>query len=74
VDKKTGVHYPVCMEGARACPPEDVGAMPGYEDFLKAIRNKRHPEHKELLAWIGGHFDPEAFDPEAINLALSRLT
>lgn len=73
VDKKTGVRYPICIEGARACPPEDVGAMPGYEAFLKAIRNKRHPEHKEMLSWIGGHFDPEAFDLDAVNRELSKL-
>jgi pRiA4b ORF-3-like protein len=73
VDKKTGVRYPACIEGARACPPEDVGSIPGYEQFLKAMRNKRHPEHKEMLAWIGGHFYPEAFDLEAVNQALSRL-
>jgi len=73
VDKKARVRYPTCIEGARACPPEDVGAIPGYEDFLKAIRNKRHPEHKEMLAWIGGRFDPEEFDLEAINRALSKL-
>ena len=23
VEKQAGVHYPICIEGARACPPED---------------------------------------------------
>jgi hypothetical protein len=73
VDKQKGVRYPVCIEGARACPPEDVGAMPGYENFLKAIGSRRHPEHKEMLEWIGGHFDPEEFDLDAINRELSRI-
>jgi|SRR6185436_373986 len=73
VNKKKGVRYPACIEGARACPPEDVGAIPGYQVFLKAIKNKRHPEHKEMLAWIGGHFDPEAFDVESVNRQLARL-
>ena len=73
LDKERGVRYPTCTEGARACPPEDVGAMPGYEEFLKAIRNKRHPEHKEMVAWAGGHFEPEAFDLEGVNRKLSRL-
>jgi hypothetical protein len=72
-NKEAGVRYPTCIEGARSCPPEDVGAMPGYESFLKAIRNRRDPRHKELLAWVGGRFDPEAFDVEAINRKLSRL-
>lgn len=73
VDKKPGVRYPVCIEGARACPPEDVGAIPGYEEFLKAIRNRRHPEHKQMLEWIGGPFDPDAFDLDAVNRELSKL-
>ena len=59
--------YPVCLEGARACPPEDVGGTPGYENFLEAMRDPKHPEHKEFSEWIGGNFDPEAFDVEPVN-------
>lgn len=54
--------YPVCLEGERACPPEDCGGVWGYADFLEAIRNPKHEEHKHLLDWIGGRFDPEEFD------------
>src|SRR5712692_4367244 len=54
--------YPVCLAGARACPPEDVGGIPGYQDFLEALKDANHPEHEEYLDWIGGDFDPEAFD------------
>jgi hypothetical protein len=63
---------PECLAGERACPPEDCGAVPGYEAFLEAIRNPRHFEHKDLLAWAGGRFDPEAFDLVAVNCKLSR--
>jgi hypothetical protein len=66
-------HYPVCTGGRRACPPEDVGGVPGYELFLEAIRNRRHPEHAEMLEWAGGSFDPEAFDLEAANEALRAV-
>jgi hypothetical protein len=68
-----GKDYPVCVAGKRACPPEDVGGIWGYADFLAAIRDPEHREHKELLEWIGGAFDPEAFDLEAVNAALQRL-
>jgi len=34
-----GVHYPVCVTGKRACPPEDVGGIWGYENILQAIAN-----------------------------------
>lgn len=62
--------YPLCSGGARAAPPEDCGGVPGYMDFLAAIRDPKHEEHDSLLAWIGGAFDPEAFDLNAINRIL----
>jgi hypothetical protein len=65
--------YPVCLAGERACPPEDVGGVWGYEGFLQAIRDPDHPEHEDYLEWIGGEFDPEAFDLEAVNAALRHL-
>ena len=34
-----GVRYPICLKGKRACPPEDVGGVWGYENFLEAIRD-----------------------------------
>jgi pRiA4b ORF-3-like protein len=68
-----GVHYPNCMGGARACPPEDCGGISGYENFLEAIRDPDHEEHGEMLEWIGGEFEPEEFDAKSINLALKRI-
>ncbi len=65
--------YPRCIGGARACPPEDVGGTPGYARFLRAIGDPRHPERQEYLRWLGGRFDPEAFDAGAVNPSLRRL-
>ena len=67
------VRYPMCLKGKRACPPEDVGGVWGYENFLEAIRNPDHDEHEEYLTWIGGEFDPEAFDLEKVNTRLSSM-
>ncbi|HKH43912.1 MAG TPA: plasmid pRiA4b ORF-3 family protein [Thermoanaerobaculia bacterium] len=64
-----GKKYPICLEGERACPPEDSGGAPGYAEFLKAIRNPKHPEHKNMLEWIGKSFDPESFDPEEVRFS-----
>jgi hypothetical protein len=58
---------PVCLAGARACPPEDVGGPWGYADFLAAIADPGHDEHVEMLDWVGGAFDPEDFDPAAVD-------
>jgi hypothetical protein len=68
-----GVHYPVCLAGARACPPEDAGGTLGYQNLLEAIRNLNHPQHDEYLEWIGDGFDPEAFDADKVNRKLHRL-
>jgi hypothetical protein len=68
-----GAHYPRCIRGKRACPPEDVGGAWGYGNFLQAITNPEHPEHEENLTWIGGAFKPEAFDLQAINTMLREV-
>jgi len=68
-----GAQYPVCLKGVRACPPEDVGGIWGYQGFLEAIRDPDHPEHDQMLEWIGGEFHPLAFDLEAVNRGLKRL-
>ena len=65
-----GQSYPVCITGKRACPPEDCGGPWGYAEFLEAIADPDHEEHANLLDWIGGEFDAEAFDLNRINTAL----
>jgi hypothetical protein len=64
---------PVCLAGARACPPEDCGGVPGYESFLEVRRDPTHEDHQAMLKWVGGSFDPEAFDPNKVNKRLRRL-
>jgi hypothetical protein len=67
-----GQAYPVCVAGKRACPPEDVGGPWGYLEFAEAIQDPEHERHEEFLEWRG-EFDPEAFDPDAVNEKLRRL-
>ena len=64
------VAYPRCTGGERACPPEDCGGFPGYFNLLEAIADPKHPEHNEMLEWIGEEWDPEAFDLDAVNKSL----
>jgi len=54
--------YPVCLDGARACPPEDCGGIPGYEQICEILRDPGHDEHDATLEWLGRKYDPEAFD------------
>lgn len=71
LDKAT--HYPICLTGKRACPPEDCGGIWGYAEFLEAIGDPQHPEHEEMQEWVGGEFDPNAFDLDEVNRELQRL-
>jgi hypothetical protein len=68
-----GVSYPWCVSGRRACPPEDVGGPWGYAGFLEAMADPAHPEHERYRQWLGGPFDPAAFDLDAVNQALAEL-
>jgi hypothetical protein len=72
-----GQRYPLCVEGKRACPPEDVGGTSGYLEFLDTIASDEPRDSEdsyesgepgepgdrvEHLEWAGGWFDPEEFD------------
>jgi hypothetical protein len=65
-----GVTYPRCTGGKRACPPEDCGGFPGYFHLLEVLADPKHPEHGEMLDWMGGEWDPEGFDIDAVNARL----
>jgi hypothetical protein len=58
---------PQCVSGAGRCPPEDVGGTHGYREFLRTIRDRRHPERADMLRWAGGEFDPHQFDCHAVR-------
>lgn len=60
-----------CLDGARRCPPEDVGGAYGYMEFLEAVCKPAHPEHTDMLRWVGGEFDPEDFDIADVNANLA---
>ncbi len=67
---QAGETVPSLLDGARACPPEDVGGIPGYEDFLRIIADPNDPEHQDTLEWAGGTWDPEDFNPEVLQRQL----
>ena len=69
------ITVPACIDGRRACPPEDCGGTWGYGELLEILANPTHPEHAERREWIGRPFDPEAFDPSEFenNLRNGRL-
>jgi len=66
------VKYPLCLEGERACPPEDCGGTSGFVDYLAAITDPNHEQHEEMLKWRGP-FDPEACDPEKATEEMRKV-
>ena len=58
---------PYCVTGRQGCPPEDVGGVWGYKNFLKIYQNEQHPEHDDMLEWAGDYYHPENLDLEEIN-------
>jgi hypothetical protein len=66
-----GARYPLCLEGARACPPEDVGGIPGYEEYLAVMADPEHEEHESFRRWRG-RFDPEKFDADKATKRMRR--
>jgi hypothetical protein len=65
--QQPSVAYPQCLEGERACPPEDVGGVTGYAEYLEAIADPSHERHQEMLDWKGP-FNPDVFKRDGFSL------
>jgi hypothetical protein len=68
----------MCLEGERACPPEDVGSVPGYYHFCEVIADPEHEEYDHFAGWYAGFpeyeavFEREKFDLEKVNYELMK--
>ncbi len=71
--REPGRKYPVCVDGGRACPPEDCGGIAGYEELLEVLADPSHEEHKGMTEWLKGHaksywpYRPDEFDPSLVE-------
>ena len=64
---------PRLLGGEWRRPPEDIGGVPGFENFLEVLGDPNHEDHEDLLDWHGGPFDPENIEKEQVEFALKRL-
>ena len=46
-----GTIYPRLLKASGACPPEDVGGAPGYEELLQALADPEHEQHDDMVRW-----------------------
>jgi hypothetical protein len=73
IEKEPGVAYPKCVGGKRSGPPEDCGGVWGYERLQEVIKDPADEEHESMMEWLGGSFDPEAFNEKEINEELKTI-
>ncbi len=65
--KEKRVKYPKCLAGERACPPEDCGGIPGFEDLLEIIKDSKNKEYQDTMEWLGGSYLPGYFEPSKVK-------
>ena len=66
------ISLPTCIDGENNCPPEDCGALGGYEELQEIISDPEHSEYDEMMEWLGGKFDPAYFNLDEINKMLQK--
>lgn len=69
---ESGTKYPICLDGRRAGPPEDVGGPWGYAEYLDALDDPRHERHEDFMEW-SGPFDSETFDARKATKDMRRV-
>lgn len=65
-------NYPVCFMGEGNAPPEDVGGISGYEDFLEIMADPSHVEYGDMQKWAQSQWY-KTFNLEFINRRLKNI-
>lgn len=69
----TDIEYPRFIAGARRAPPEDVGSISGFEEFLEAVTDPEHEQHARMLEWYDGPFDPDDIDERRLHMIIENF-
>ena len=67
-DGKPDIDYPAFISGERRGPPEDVGGVTGFMEFLEAMLNPLHEEHESVIEWYGRRFEPDDIDEQRVRM------
>ena len=65
--------FPAFVDGARRCPPEDVGGVHGFMQFLEAVLDRFHEDHSSMIDWYGGPYDPEDIDERRVRMLIEDM-
>ncbi|MCF3943038.1 plasmid pRiA4b ORF-3 family protein [Oceanobacillus alkalisoli] len=60
------------LDGNGERPPEDVGGLFGYEEYLEVIVNENDPRNKEMMIWAESQKERK-LNSEQINNRLTRV-
>lgn len=60
---------PTLLDGAGTAPPEDVGGVGGFSEFMQIIANPDHEEYEMMNEWAESQSFKE-YDPEEIRTDL----
>jgi hypothetical protein len=66
-----GQFYPICIEGAGNCPPEDCGGVGGYFEMAAILKRKKGELYHQYVQWLGEEYNSQAFHLEETNSRLA---
>lgn len=65
--------YHKCVEAEGNCPPEDIGGIEEYIEFLEVINDKNHPDYANVALWASKQNYKEGFDIESVNILMKEI-
>ena len=65
--REKGIKYPICIDGARACPPEDCGGVSGYLNVIEVLSDPENDDYQDMKMWAGEDWDPENFNKNNVS-------
>lgn len=73
--KESKKHYDdpaIAIEAVGVCPPDDVGGIPGYQNFIKKLKNGTEEEKLELINWLG-YIEYVPLDTKSLMIINTKL-
>jgi len=67
LEPEEGKKYPLCIKGARCCPPEDCGGIFGYMDLVAQLKKPEAERDSDLMEWLEGMYE-DGYDPEYFDI------
>ncbi len=64
--------FPTLLKGFNNAPPEGVGGLGGFYEFLKVFNDVNHSQHEDVKAWAK-HQNYQEYDLERTNMFLKAI-